>query len=257
MPGKSLQGKVAIVTGGGVGIGYGIAQRLAEEGAKVVIAQRRGERAEQAAAELAARGATCLGLATDVTERGRVQELVAAALEWGGGLDILVNNAGISGMAKFSSFMDLSDELWDSVMAVNLKGAFLCSQEAARPMIEQRSGRIIHISSVMGLTGEEFAAVYCASKAGLIGLTRVMALELAPFGINVNCIAPGFIRTDTVQPIIDLMSGADSPYRYTRRTPLGAGQPRDIGDAVVFLASDQSSFLTGSTLVADGGFLAC
>ena len=96
--------------------------------------------------------ATCLGLATDVTQRGRVQELVATALEWGGGLDILVNNAGISGMAKFSSFMELSDELWDSVMAVNLKGAFLCSQEAARPMIEQRSGKIIHISSVMGLT---------------------------------------------------------------------------------------------------------
>ena len=157
-------------------------------------------------------------------------------------------------MAKFSSFMELSDELWDS--AVNLKGAFLCSQEAARPMIEQRSGKIIHISSVMGLTGEEFAAVYCASKAGLIGLTKVMALELAPFGINVNCIAPGFIRTDTVQPIIDLMSSADSPYTYTLSTPLGAGQPRDIGDAVVFLASEQSSFLTGSTLVADGGFLA-
>ena len=123
-------------------------------------------------------------------------------------------------------------------------------------MIEQRSGKIIHISSVMGLTGEEFAAVYCASKAGLIGLTKVMALELAPFGINVNCIAPGFIRTDTVQPIVDLMSSADSPYTYTRSTPLGAGQPRDIGDAVVFLASEKSSFLTGSTLVADGGFLA-
>ena len=224
MPSTSLQGKVAIVTGGGVGIGFGIAQRLAEEGARVVIAQRRGEHAEQAAAELAARGATCLGLATDVTRRERVRELVAAALHWGGGLDILVNNAGISGMAKFSSFMELSDELWDSVMAVNLKGAFLCSQEAARPMIEQRSGKIIHISSVMGLTGEEFAAVYCASKAGLIGLTKAMALELAPFGINVNCIAPGFIRTDTVQPIIDLMSGADSsvpvhPQHPARRRP--------------------------------------
>ena len=122
MPSMSLQGKVAIVTGGGVGIGYGIAQRLAEEGAKVVLAQRRGERAEQAAAELTAQGATCLGLATDVTQRGRVQELVATAREWGGGLDILVNNAGISGMAKFSSFMELSDELWDSVMAVNSQG---------------------------------------------------------------------------------------------------------------------------------------
>jgi 3-oxoacyl-[acyl-carrier protein] reductase len=250
-----LKNKVAIVTGGGVGIGKGTAERLAEEGAKVVIAQRREEKAREAAAEIVARGGQALGLQTDVTQRERVKELVKTAIEWGGGLDILVNNAGVSGMAKFSSFMDMTEELWDRVMSVNLKGIFLCSQEAARPMIEKRAGKIIHIASIDGLIGEEFAAAYCTSKAGVLGLTRVMALELACYGINVNCIAPGFIWTETVKPIIDLMESPDSPYTYTRKTPFGPGSPRDVGDAVVFLASEESKFFTGSTIVLDGGHL--
>ena len=182
--------------------------------------------------------------------------MIQAALEWSGGLDILVNNAGLSGMAKFSSFMDLSEELWDEVLDANLKGAFLASQAAARHMIERGSGRIIHISSVMGMIGEEFAAAYCAAKAGVIGLTKVMALELARHGITVNCIAPGFIKTETVQPIIDLMESPRSPYTYTRTTPLGPGTPRDVGDLAVFLASDEGRFFTGSTLAPDGGLLA-
>ena len=154
---------------------------------------------------------------SDVTDRGQVDALMRAALDWTGGLDILVNNAGLSGMAKFSSFMDLSEELWDEVLDANLKGVFLASQAAARHMIERGSGRIIHISSVMGLIGEEFAAAYCAAKAGVIGLTKVMALELAQHGIKVNCIAPGFIDwTETVQPIIDLM---ESPVGAPTPTP--------------------------------------
>ena len=193
-----LKDKVAIVTGGGVGIGKGIAERLAEEGGKVVIAQRREDKARETADEIVAKGGQALGLQTDVTQRERVQELVETTIAWGGGLDILVNNAGVSGMAKFSSFMEMSEELWDRVMSVNLKGVFLCSQAAARHMIEQGSGKIINISSVDGLIGEEFAAAYCASKAGVIGLTKVMALELARHGINVNCISPSFIWTETV-----------------------------------------------------------
>ena len=251
-----LKGKVAIVTGGGVGIGKGICERLAEEGAKVVIAQRRLEKAQETAGEIAAKGGEALGVRTDVSRRCSIQQLVKTAVDWGGRLDILVNNAGISGMAKFSSFMEMSEELWDKVMSVNLKGVYLCSQEVAKYMIEARSGRIIHISSVVGLTGEEYAAAYCTSKAGLIGLTKVMALELSTHGITVNCIAPGFISTETVQPILDLMKSPDSPYSYVRRTPLGAGHPRDVGDAAAFLASEESKFITGSTLVLDGGFLA-
>ena len=251
-----LEGKTAIVTGGGVGIGRGISERLAEEGASVVIAQRRLDKAQEAAAAIVAGGGQALAVRSDVIDRGQNETLMRAALDWTGGLDILVNNAGLSGMAKFSSFMDLSEELWDEVLDANLKGAFLASQAAARHMIERGSGRIIHISSVMGLIGEEFAAAYCAAKAGVIGLTKVMALELARHGITVNCIAPGFIKTETVQPIIDLMESPQSPYNYTRTTPLGPGTPRDVGDLAVFLASDEGRFFTGSTLAPDGGLLA-
>lgn len=250
-----LKDKVAIVTGGGVGIGKGIAERLAQEGAKVVVAQRREEEARKTADAIVAGGGKALGLQTDVTQQHRVKDLVKTTIEWGGKLDILVNNAGISGMAKFSSFIDMTEALWDQVMSVNLKGVFLCSQEAARHMIEKRSGKIIHISSIAGLIGEEFAAAYCTSKAGLNGLTKVMALELAQYGINVNCICPGFIWTETVKPIIDLMESQESPYTYTRKTPFGPGTPKDVGDAVSFLASDESRFLTGSTIVLDGGLL--
>ena len=251
-----LEGKTAIVTGGGVGIGRGISERLAEEGARVVIAQRRLDKAREAAAAIVDSGGQALAVRSDVTDRTQVEAMIQAALEWSGGLDILVNNAGLSGMAKFSSFMDLSEELWDAVLDANLKGVFLASQAAARHMIERGSGRIIHISSVMGLIGEEFAAAYCAAKAGVIGLTKVMALELARHGITVNCIAPGFIKTETVQPIIDLMESPRSPYTYTRTTPLGPGTPRDVGDLAVFLASDEGRFFTGSTLTPDGGLLA-
>ena len=251
-----LEGKTAIVTGGGVGIGRGISERLAEEGARVIIAQRRLDKAREAAAAIVAGGGQALAVRSDVIDRGQNETLMRAALDWTGGLDILVNNAGLSGMAKFSSFMDLSEELWDEVLDANLKGAFLASQAAARHMIERGSGRIIHISSVMGMIGEEFAAAYCAAKAGVIGLTKVMALELARHGITVNCIAPGFIQTETVQPIIDLMESPRSPYTYTRTTPLGPGTPRDVGDLAVFLASDEGRFFTGSTLTPDGGLLA-
>ena len=222
----------------------------------MIIAQRRLDKAREAAATIVAGGGQALAVRSDVIDRGQNETLIRAALDWTGGLDILVNNAGLSGMAKFSSFMDLSEELWDEVLDANLKGAFLASQAAARHMIERGSGRIIHMSSVMGMIGEEFAAAYCAAKAGVIGLTKVMALELARHGITVNCIAPGFIKTETVQPIIDLMESPRSPYTYTRTTPLGPGTPRDVGDLAVFLASDEGRFFTGSTLTPDGGLLA-
>ena len=195
-----LAGKTAIVTGGGVGIGRGISERLAEEGASVVIAQRRLDKAQEAAAAIVAGGGQALAVRSDVIDRGQNETLMRAALDWTGGLDILVNNAGLSGMAKFSSFMELSEDLWDAILDANLKGVFLASQAAARHMIERGSGRIIHISSVMGMIGEEFAAAYCAAKAGVIGLTKVMALELARHGITVNCIAPDSSRHRPCNP---------------------------------------------------------
>ena len=251
-----LEGKTAIVTGGGVGIGRGISERLAEEGARVVIAQRRLDKAQEAAAEIVDSGGQALAVRSDVTDRTQVEAMMQAALDWSGGLDILVNNAGLSGMAKFSSFMELSEDLWDAILDANLKGVFLASQAAARHMIERGSGRIIHISSVMGLIGEEFAAAYCAAKAGVIGLTKVMALELARHGITVNCIAPGFIKTETVQPIIDLMESPRSPYTYTRTTPSRPRHAPRRRRPGRLPGLRRGRFFTGSTLAPDGGLLA-
>jgi NAD(P)-dependent dehydrogenase (short-subunit alcohol dehydrogenase family) len=254
----SLAGRVALVTGGGTGIGSGIARSLAQAGAAVVLAQRRGNLAEQFAAQLASEGHRALGTTLDVRERDQVRAAVSLAQERFGSLDVLVNNAAITGAPAVQMFLDTTDEHLDLVLGVNLRGVFVCSQEAARVMLEQgRGGVIVHISSVGAFGGQEGATVYCATKAGLTGLTQAMALELAPHAIRVLAVAPGDVITEASATIRTDVKVAGASGQYLRLTPLGRqGRPAEIGDVVAFLASDAASFVTGTTVVADGGFMA-
>ncbi|MGD9562436.1 MAG: SDR family NAD(P)-dependent oxidoreductase [Pyrinomonadaceae bacterium] len=250
-----LKDKVAIVTGGGTGIGKGITRSLAEAGARVVIAQSTLERAEIAADELRAEGHEILPLAADISSRELVQKLIADTIKGFGRIDVLVNNAAMTGSKVSAPFLELSDELLDKTIDVNLKGTFMVSQEAARTMVG-RGGSIIHISSVGAYAAQEGASVYCATKAALTGLTRAMALELAPHNIRVNAIAPGDIRTETSENVVKEKTDRGFSGSYSRRVPLNRrGEPAEIGPTAVFLASDDSSYITGETIVVDGGFL--
>lgn len=251
-----LAGKVAIVTGGGTGIGRAIAVRFAAEGASLMIAQRRADKAEEAAAEIRANGALAASMGIDIRSRGQVEELVRRTIAIYGRLDILVNNAGITGMAAISPFLESSEEFVDDIVDVNLKGTFYCSQEAARAMAAREGGVIIHISSVAAVAAQEGASIYCASKAALSGLTRAMALELSPLGIRVNCLLPGDIMIETNQAIAEEMKQQNVSGKYFRRIPAGRrGRPDEVAGAAVFLASDDATYIQGATLVVDGGFL--
>jgi len=251
-----LKGKVAVITGGGTGIGKGIARCFVREGAVVVLAQRRLDRAEATAAEIRALGGQAKAVQCDVSSREQVHGLIEGTLRDFNVIDILVNNAAVTGLPAISSFMDCTDELWDQVLNINLKGAFICSQEAARHMVARRKGAIVNISSVGAFAAQQMAAAYCASKAGMTGLTKAMALELAPFGIRVNAIAPGDVLVEKNQEIRKQLLDLKVDSAYLRHTPLGRrGQPEEIGAAAAFLASDEASFVHGATLIVDGGFL--
>lgn len=250
-----LKDKVAVVTGGGTGIGMGISRSLAEAGAKVVVAQSTIEKAERAADELRSEGHDVLAVAVDISRRDLVQKLVAATMERFGAIDILVNNAALTGSKVSEHFLELSDELLERTIDVNLKGTFIMSQEAARVMVG-RGGSIIHISSVGAYAAQEGASVYCATKSALFGLTKTMALELAPHNIRVNAIAPGDIRTETSENVVGEKEERGFSGDYGRKIPLNRrGEPVEIGTTAVFLASDDSSYITGETIIVDGGFL--
>lgn len=251
-----LDGKVAIITGGGTGIGLGIARVFHAKGARLVLAQRRRELADAAARELDPAGVLAVGV--DIADPASVDALIEATLARFGGLDILVNNASLTGLPAVSGALEADREHVDAVVDVNLKGTFYCSQRAARQMVATGTrGSIVHISSVGGYTAQEHAALYCATKAAQISLAQSLALEFAPYGIRVNCVAPGDIRTEASADIVDELKGAGSSGRYLRATPLGRrGTPEEIGNAVAFLASEEASFITGATLLVDGGFLA-
>jgi NAD(P)-dependent dehydrogenase (short-subunit alcohol dehydrogenase family) len=245
-----LGGRVAIVTGGGSGIGRQMAEGLAEAGADLVLCARKAERCERAADELRALGVRTLGLRCDVRDPADVEEMVERTRRDFGRIDILVNNAGTAWGAPPE---DYPLEGWQKVIDVNLTGVFLCSQAAGRVMIEQHAGKIVNIASVAGLGGgppELMNAVgYSASKGGVIAFTRDLATKWARYGITVNAIAPGWFPSDLNRALLD-----SQPEAYLQHIPLHRfGGPDDLKGAVVFLASHASDYLTGQTLVVDGG----
>ena len=246
-----LAGKVAVITGGGTGIGAGISRVLASHGATIVIAQLNNP-----AISAAQLPKDHLMLQVDVSDRAQVEWMIEETVQHFGRIDILVNNAAVTGKPAVAPFLDCSEMMLDRIIDVNLKGVFRCSQAVARHMIAAGiRGSIVHISSVAAFAAQEHASVYCATKAAVVSLAQSMALELARYGIRVNCIAPGDILTEANASIVDdLKAGATG--KYLRVTPVGRrGSPEEIGHAVAYLASDEASFVTGATLRVDGGLL--
>jgi len=245
----SLEGKKAIVTGAGRGIGKAIAEALAQRGCQVVIAERQAELGEATAQEITnAYGQRSIAIPVDVGDLGSVKEMVEKALGEFGRIDILVNNAGVT---RDNLIMRMEESDWDTVIDINLKGAWNSCKAIIRPMMKQRYGRIINISSVSGLAGQMGQTNYSASKAGVIGLTKALAREVATRNITDNAVAPGFIPTALT---VDLP--ADLKEAILKATPMGRmGKPEEIAYAVVFFASDEASYITGQVLSVDGGMV--
>ncbi len=248
-----LENKTAIVTGGARGIGLAIAKRYAAEGAKVVIADVDAAAGEAAASALG--DANCSFVLADVGDRRDADRLVAEACRRFGGIDVLVNNAGI---VHGADFLDIEEADFDRVLRTNLKGAFLVGQAAARRMVAQVKARkppgtIINMSSINAVVAIPNQVPYCVSKGGLSQLTKVMALSLAPYGIRVNAIGPGSIMTDILRSVA---TDREARRKILARTPLGRiGEPEEIASIAVFLASEDSSYISGQTVYADGGRL--
>jgi 3-oxoacyl-[acyl-carrier protein] reductase len=243
----NLSNRVAIVTGGGRGIGRTIALKLAEVGATVVVNDI-GETSPigSVAEEIKAMGGQSLAVLADVSQSQDVARLVEETIAAYGKVDILVNNAGIT---RDQLIIRMSDEDWDKVLSVNLRSVFLCARAVLRHMIKQRWGRIISIASIVGLVGNPGQANYASAKAGIIGITRTIAKEVAARGITANAIAPGFIDTEMTQRLEE-----DWKQQLRKQIPLGYfGSPRDVAEAVAFLASEEARYITGQVLSVDGG----
>jgi 3-oxoacyl-[acyl-carrier protein] reductase len=242
----SLEGKVAVVTGGGRGIGRAVALALAEAGADVAVAVSRDlEAAEAVAEEVRGRGRRALARRADVASAEAAEALVGAAVLELGRID---NNAGIT---RDGFLLRMSEEDWRAVLDVNLGGAFHCTKAAVKRMLRQRSGRIVNVTSIMGITGNAAQANYSAAKAGMIGLTKATAKEVGSRGITCNAVAPGWIRTQMTAGLPPELA-----EQVLKQVPLGRlGEPEDVAGLVVFLCSDAASYITGQTIVVDGGLI--
>jgi 3-oxoacyl-[acyl-carrier protein] reductase len=243
----NLTGKVALVTGSGRGIGKAIAQRLSQAGAIVVINDV-SDAAGATAEEIISAGKQSLFIKGSVSSSEDVNMMVEKIITTFGRLDVLVNNAGIT---RDQLTLRMSDEDWDAVLDVNLKGVFLCTRAALKYMMKQRWGRIINISSISGIVGNPGQVNYCAAKAGIIGLSRTVAKEMASRQVTVNVIAPGFIETEMTQKLPEKLK-----QEYSQRIPAGHfGSPGDVAEAVVFFASEEAGYITGQYLCVDGGMI--
>ncbi len=242
-----LTGKTALVTGGSRGIGRAIALELASQGANIVVNYtRNAEMADAVVREIEALGVKALAVQADVSKAAEAENLVEKSLATFGQIDLLINNAGIT---RDTLLIRMKEEDWDDVLQINLKGAFLMTKLVGKAMLKKKSGRIVNITSVVGVMGNAGQANYAASKAGLIGLTKSAAKEFAPRGITVNAVAPGFIRTDMTDALTD-----DVKAKYAEAIPLGAlGEAEDVARTVAFLCSEGARYITGQVLLVDGG----
>ncbi len=244
----SLQGKVAIVTGGTRGIGKAISIRLARDGATVIAIHVRPEAGEEVQSAFAAAGVEIQTRQADISDVDAVNELIKSVIAEFDGIDILVNNAGIT---RDGLLVRIKEEDWDAVMNINLKGTFNCIKAVTRPMMKARSGRILSISSVVGVAGNAGQANYAASKAGIIGLTKSVAKELASRNVTANCIAPGYIDTDMTNAMND-----EAREQFLTQIPLGRpGSPDEVAGLAAYLVSDEATYITGQTICIDGGMV--
>ena len=250
-PDFRLTDQKAIVTGSSTGIGRGIALALANAGADVVVTSRAKERAEPVADEIRRMGRDAMAVALDVTQLDAIQATVDAAMERYGRIDILVNNAGINIPEEAEA---VSEQHWEADLDTQLKGLFFCSQRVGRVMLNQGRGKIVNIASQMGLVGGRLRSAYCSSKGGVVQLTKVLAIEWSKHGVNINAVAPTFIRTPLTEPMLE-----DEAFRQEvlDNIPLGRiGEVEDVVGTVVFLASSAADLITGHTVLVDGGWVA-
>lgn len=252
----SLAGKIAVVTGGATGIGFATVRALGERGARVAIAQPAGTGGPEAVQQLGRKEVAHFEV--NIRDRDAVNRCFEQIAAHWGAVQILVNNASMTGAKALAPFLETTPEQLTSIVETNLNGTVYCSQAAARQMIEsRRGGCIVHVGSVGGYAAQENASIYCATKAAQAMLAKAMAIEMAPHGIRVNCIAPGDILTQTSARAAEEVKESGASGRFLRFTPLGRrGSPQEVASAIAFLVSDEASFITGATLLVDGGFLA-